>query len=977
MSRDRVPTSDESRIVRVWRAPEEVRLRRAADWLVDRIPELWRLEAHRSEFGHYSLPVHRHTVTTLPQPQRGYYDETVAALAGAFGEAELPHLVPYLYFYPRQGLLPEPPAGATPAWWATRQLGLHTCRIWLADKRPALGIELAIGRLRFLVQGGLANFESERSDHGFDPPQAKDCEELLLHWWDASPVQAAVAELLDGNWDRPLEFPAAIQEAWTSSRREQTLEYYKGKGTYAYFGLYGIFWRGLLDLAQRGALDLARLQDLGRRSPSCVPVHVAARDHCHRAPFDPAEAAAAPLIRDYVAGLARDIDANHWQVEHYWNDKLEGWRFVIAACEHVERKKPQSLEALGYHFSTAIRWLADAHPRPEEDPAAALAELRRFSPETLRLLLPWARATGSVLLEALGWSDAAPLLRAIHEEAARRHEAPYGERTDAPNSIDAASGVVDRLRIDAALRVAGPELARTLIEALRAGKAGFDNTLTLVEAVAGWNRARIEKDLDRLVQVSLKAYGLLPLQNGEAEVLERYRRLRRAARECRKFGAEREANTRAATLAGLANLAQTAGYGDLEQFEWAIEARIQESSTQSLRIAEYDVALEFSELAPRITVRRAGRELKAPPAAVRNAEAYKELRVSADELKAQVSRFRRALEEAMLEGRPFAPAGLDSARRLASLSTLFARLVLIQPDGASGLLDEGGLIDLEGRLLSHREGTRIAHPLDLSDADLRAWQQHLVGRGLRQPFKQAFREVYVATDAERGADETRRFAGHELEGGVLRRLLGRRGWRVTPGDVPEPFRPFKAADLRARFDFPTARHYIGEDSEPLVSGAIWFTRDVEFGPRIRLGEVPDRILSEVFRDADLIVAAARTGDDVHSDEAYARRAETVQALATMLGVPGVEREGRHVVVSGKLARYRVHLGSATVLVDPANVVCILPARQPSAKDALWLPFAEEDERLAEAVSKVLLLAADDRVEDPALLAQIRAAAGPR
>jgi len=192
-----------------------------------------------------------------------------------------------------------------------------------------------------------------------------------------------------------------------------------------------------------------------------------------------------------------------------------------------------------------------------------------------------------------------------------------------------------------------------------------------------------------------------------------------------------------------------------------------------------------------------------------------------------------------------------------------------------------------------------------------------------------------------------------------------------------------STDRRASaFDFPEARHFLGEGDEPLVSDALTFTRE-RVGGRweayapLPLAEVPALVVSEAFRDADLMVSVARAGDDALSAESYERRGETVVALADMLGVAGVEREARFVRVRGRLASYRVHLGSATVLVEPANAVCILPGPQRKKTDGIWLPFAEEDERLAEVVSKVVMLAADDAIEDPAIRAQISAAAGGR
>ncbi|WAS58392.1 DUF4132 domain-containing protein [Burkholderia ambifaria] len=57
---------------------------------------------------------------------------------------------------------------------------------------------------------------------------------------------------------------------------------------------------------------------------------------------------------------------------------------------------------------------------------------------------------------------------------------------------------------------------------------------------------------------------------------------------------------------------------------------------------------------------------------------------------------------------------------------------------------------------------RLWHPL-LADADERlAWQRAIVGRSLRQPVRQAFREYYVPADDDASASDCAMFEGHVL-----------------------------------------------------------------------------------------------------------------------------------------------------------------------------------------------------------------------
>ncbi len=69
------------------------------------------------------------------------------------------------------------------------------------------------------------------------------------------------------------------------------------------------------------------------------------------------------------------------------------------------------------------------------------------------------------------------------------------------------------------------------------------------------------------------------------------------------------------------------------------------------------------------------------------------------------------------------------------------------------------------------------HPLGHAPDEVRTWRDHLLDRGLRQPFKQAFREVYLLTPAEENTrDHSRRFADHLLRYGQAKALLTERGW---------------------------------------------------------------------------------------------------------------------------------------------------------------------------------------------------------
>src|SRR5262249_15345908 len=78
-----------------------------------------------------------------------------------------------------------------------------------------------------------------------------------------------------------------------------------------------------------------------------------------------------------------------------------------------------------------------------------------------------------------------------------------------------------------------------------------------------------------------------------------------------------------------------------------------------------------------------------------------------------------------------------------------------------------------------REQTRIRlwHSMQSNASQVLAWRQRLTKLGITQPFKQAHREIYVLTDAERATHTySNRFAAHIVDQHRFRALCQARGW---------------------------------------------------------------------------------------------------------------------------------------------------------------------------------------------------------
>jgi len=173
---------------------------------------------------------------------------------------------------------------------------------------------------------------------------------------------------------------------------------------------------------------------------------------------------------------------------------------------------------------------------------------------------------------------------------------------------------------------------------------------------------------------------------------------------------------------------------------------------------------------------------------------------------------------------------------------------------------------------------------------------------------------------------------------------------------------------------------------------VWFYRtgDRQREP-VPLVDVPPLAFSEVMRDVDLFVGVCSIALDPtwglrQEDGHYAYwnqvafgelsaagdvRRDVLLRLVPKLKVSDrVEVLDRYVRVRGSLATYRIHLGSANILIEPDDrYLCIVPAGKAKAP-RLMLPF-DGDEILSVILSKSVMLAQDDKITDDTILHQIR------
>jgi hypothetical protein len=490
--------------------------------------------------------------------------------------------------------------------------------------------------------------------------------------------------------------------------------------------------------------------------------------------------------------------------------------------------------------------------------------------------------------------------------------------------------------------------------------------------------------LDRITkkrhQDSVRALGLCPLDNGkqrEKDILDRYQTYQEFLRTSKKFGSQRRASEKLSVEIGMENLARTAGFADPQRLQWAMEAAAIADLVdrpQVLTVEDTTIALSITPTGtPELTITKAGKTLKAIPAKLKKNPDIAAMLDRKQSIVKQASRMRLSLEQAMERGDAFTRGELQQLAQHPVLAPMLRQLVLIATEGTEiGYLAPNGteLVAHDGSIAITAANFRIAHPHDLlTTKQWHLWQQECFTSARQQPFKQVFRELYVATTAEQTKTGSKRYEGHQVNPRQAIALFGQRGWISSPDEGLR--RTFHQAGLIALVTF-TNGYYTPLEVEGLTIDRLNFYKRDEWKP-LPLADIPPRIFSEVMRDLDLVVSVAHIGgvDPEASASTVEMRASILRETTRLMKLTNVQIQGSHALITGTLGTYSVHLGSAIVHRQPGGALCILPVSS-QHRGRLFLPFVDDDPKTAEIVSKVLLLAKDKEIQDPTILEQILA-----
>jgi hypothetical protein len=440
-----------------------------------------------------------------------------------------------------------------------------------------------------------------------------------------------------------------------------------------------------------------------------------------------------------------------------------------------------------------------------------------------------------------------------------------------------------------------------------------------------------------------------------------------------------------------------------------------------------DVTLRWSDAA--------GKALKSVPTTLsqEHKDELKELQQSLKDIQAMLPAQRDRIDALFLAEKTW-PFAVWRERYIDHplVGTLGRRLIwCVGADAATFADGQGADID-DAPIGGNATATvRLWHPAGRGMEEITAWRRRLRELGITQPFKQAHREIYLLTDAERRTRTySNRFAAHVLRQHQFNALCAARGWKnklrlMVDDTYPPASRELPAWGLRAEFwiegigaDYGTdtsdagvylrvasdqVRFYRTEAAENIAhAGGGGYTTNAggpgggDVNEPIPLEDVPPLAFSEIMRDVDLFVGVASVGNDPawqdggpggryreywHSysfgelSATAATRREALQQLVPLLKIAArCSFEERFLVVRGDKRTYKIHLGSGNILMEPNDqYLCIVPdARARSGGPAVLLPF-EGDSVLSVILSKALLLADDTKITDPTIVQQIAGA----
>ena len=465
-----------------------------------------------------------------------------------------------------------------------------------------------------------------------------------------------------------------------------------------------------------------------------------------------------------------------------------------------------------------------------------------------------------------------------------------------------------------------------------------------------------------------------------SDILQRYEFIQKFLKESKQFGAQRRASEAKTVEYAMKNLAVTAGYSDETRLTLSMETQLVKNNTHMFewnKIGDYDVKIAISDSGKAaLQFEKNGKALKSAPAAIKKNEDFLEIKEFCTKLKNQYSRTVSMFEKAMEESEIYTFAELKMLCENPVTKSIVENLVFVSAEGdfIHGMISDGELVDFNGETaqIEDRFALRTAHPYDLYIHQIwHSYQQLFFDRnkdsGTKQPFRQVFRELYVKLPEEREKDRSLMFAGNQIQ---TKRTVGALRNRRWVADYEDGLQKIYYKDNVIASIYAVADWFSPSDIEaPTLEGVIF--EDRRTYQRMKIGDIPDIIYSEVMRDVDLAVSVAHAGgvDPETGHSTIEMRKVILEFNLQLFHIKNVTFDKNHALIDGKLGKYSIHLGSGVIHQmggKQINVVTVSSGK----KSKIFLPFIDEDPKSAEIMTKVLMFAEDKKIKDPFILEQL-------
>ncbi|MEV4481861.1 DUF4132 domain-containing protein [Micromonospora coxensis] len=462
--------------------------------------------------------------------------------------------------------------------------------------------------------------------------------------------------------------------------------------------------------------------------------------------------------------------------------------------------------------------------------------------------------------------------------------------------------------------------------------------------------------------------------------------------------------------AALARLGALRGWSLSEVMELAVDDHgLDPDGRLYTQVGPYGATIEVRGEKAHLSFARAGAPLKGIPALVKqeHGDQLKQLRELVKRVGATLSAERQRVEGLLSEERTWSYQDWVSRFLNHPITATYARRLLWQTSSDGSRWSEGlprrdaerwTIVGLDNRAVCG-DRVRLWHPIRAGVDEVLAWREHLLAAHLAQPFKQAFREVYLLTPAEEMTGSySNRFAAHILRYRQANALMRVRGWQAgylgtwDGGYDSEATKIFGGGAWKVSFhhQLVDAQDALGYDVRycstdqvryARLEGATWQPAPVT--------DVPPLVFTEAMRDVDLFVGVTSIATDPQwadrgedrfraywrreatgelTPSAQIRRDALAQLLPRMKIADRVELSDRFLHVRGTIRSYRIHLGSGNIMMEPNDAyLCIVAARDRTGQ--LHLPF-EDDPMLSTILSKAIMLADDDKITDTTILRQL-------